>query len=139
MSFTCELLIFSSRSFSYEFRNLLNYFWGNDLKFFSFLIKLFGHFNLSILRISSRFKWEFFVNIKNVVVFSIVLCGTGETSEFSLGGGTSSSTLFLVEVKYRAEVSLKISKIGKQGWFIWDRLWMTERKFNFCSSFAWVF
>ena len=55
------------------------------------------------------------MNIKNVVVFSVVLRGTGETSEFSLGGGTSSSTLFLVEVKYRAEVSLKISKIGKQG------------------------
>ena len=108
----CDLLIFRSRSFSYEFRNLLNYFWGNDLSLFSLLIKLSGHFNLSILRISAHFKWEFFVNNGNVVVFSVVLCGANETLEFSLGGGSSSITFFLVEVKYRAEISLKISKIG---------------------------
>ena len=99
-------------SFSYEFENLFNYFWGNDLSFFSLLIKLFGHFNLSILRISAYFKWEFFVNTKNVVVFSVVLCEANETSEFSLGGGSNSCTLFLVEVKYRAEISLKVSIIG---------------------------
>ena len=108
----CDLLIFSDRSFSYEFGNLLNYFWGIDLSFFSLLIKLFGHFNLSILRISAHFKLDFFVNTENVVVFSVVLCGANATSEFSLGGGSSSSTLFLVEVKYRAEISLKVSKIG---------------------------
>ena len=107
----CNLLIFSSRGFSYELGNLLNYFWGNDLSLFSLLIKLFGHFNLSILRIFSNFKWVF-VNTKNAVAFSVVLCGANETSEFSLGGESSSSILFLVEVKYRAEISLKISKIG---------------------------
>ena len=53
-----------------------------------------------------------FVNTKNVVVFSVVLCGANETSEFSLGGGSSSSILFLVEVKYSAEISLNIAKIG---------------------------
>ena len=52
------------------------------------------------------------MNTKNVVVFSVVLSGANETSEFSLGGGSSSSILFLVEVKYRAEISLKIAKIG---------------------------
>ena len=93
-------------------RNLLSYFWGNDLSFCSLLMKLFEHFNLSILRISAHFKWEFFVNTKNVVVFSVVLCGANEISEFSLGEGSSSSTLFLVEVKNIAEISLKISKIG---------------------------
>ena len=46
-----DLLIFSSHSFSHEFENLLNYFWGKDLSFFSLLIKLFGHFNLSVLRV----------------------------------------------------------------------------------------
>ena len=51
------------------------------------------------------------MDTKNVVVLSVVLCGANETSEFSLGGGSSSSTLFLVEVKYRAEISLKVSKI----------------------------
>ena len=35
-----------------------------------------------------------------------------EASEFSLGGGSSSSISFLVEVKYRAEISLKHAKIG---------------------------
>ena len=40
------------------------------------------------------------------------LCGANETSEFSLGGGSSSSNLFLVEVKYRAERSIKIVKLG---------------------------
>ena len=52
------------------------------------------------------------MNTKNVVVFSVVLSGANETSEFLLGGGSSSSILFLVEVKYRAEISLKIAKIG---------------------------
>ena len=52
------------------------------------------------------------MNTENVVVFSVVLCGANATSEFSLGGESSSSTLFLVEVKYRAEISLKVSKIG---------------------------
>ena len=52
------------------------------------------------------------MNIKNVVVFSVVLYGANETSEFSLGGGSSSSILFLVEVMYRAEISLKIAKIS---------------------------
>ena len=41
---------------TYEFGYLLNYFLGNDLNFCSLLIKLFGHFNLSVLRISSHFK-----------------------------------------------------------------------------------
>ena len=36
-----------------------------------------------------------------------------EASEFSLGGGSSSSISFLVEVKYRAEITLKIVKIVK--------------------------
>ena len=96
ISLMCDLLIFSSRNFSYEFENLLNYFWGNDLSFFLLLIKLSGHFNLSILRISFNFKWEFFVNAKNVVVFFVVLCGANETSEFSFDLGSSSSILFLV-------------------------------------------
>ena len=52
------------------------------------------------------------MNTKNVVVFSVVLCGVNETSQFSLGEGSSSSILLLVEVKYRAELSLKIVKIG---------------------------
>ena len=59
----------------------LNYFWGKDLSFFLLLIKLFGHFNLSILKISSHFKWDFFVNAKNVVVFFVILCGANETSD----------------------------------------------------------
>ena len=75
ISFMCDLLIFSSRRFSYEFGNLSNCFWGHDLSLFALLRKLFGHFNLSILRISSHVKWEFFVNAKNVVVFFVVLCG----------------------------------------------------------------
>ena len=92
----CNLLIFSSHSFSYEFGNLLSYFWGNNLSFFSLLIKLFGHFNLFNLRISSQSKWEFFVNAKNVVAFYVALCGANEKSEFSFGGRSSSSILFLV-------------------------------------------
>ena len=52
------------------------------------------------------------MNTKHVVVFSVVSCGANETSEFSLGGGSSSSILFLVEVKYSAEISLNIAKIG---------------------------
>ena len=42
-----------------------------------------------------------FVNTKKVVVFPGVLCGANETSECSLGGGSSSSILFLIEAKYR--------------------------------------
>ena len=45
----CDLLIFSSHSFLYGFENFLNYYSGNDLSFFSLLIKLFGHLNRSIL------------------------------------------------------------------------------------------
>ena len=52
------------------------------------------------------------VNVKKVVVFAVVLCAANETSEFSLGGGSSSSVLFLVENKYRTEISPKIAKIG---------------------------
>ena len=40
------------------------------------------------------------MNTKNVVIFSVILGGENETSEFSIGGGSSSSILFLVEVKY---------------------------------------
>ena len=36
------------------------------------------------------------MNTKNVVVFSVVFCGAKETSEFSLGGGSSTSISFLV-------------------------------------------
>ena len=90
-----DLLIFSSHSFSHEFENLLNYFWGKDLSFFSLLIKLFGHFNLSVLRSSSHFKWEFFANAENVVVFFVVLHGANETSKLSFGERSSSSILFL--------------------------------------------
>ena len=54
-----------------------------------------------------------FVNTKGLVVFSVVLCGTNETSEFSLAKGSGSVTLFLVKVKYRAEISLTIAKIGQ--------------------------
>ena len=52
------------------------------------------------------------MNTKDLVVFSVVLCGANETSEFSLGRGSSSSIFFLVEMKYRAEMSLKVDKIG---------------------------
>ena len=52
------------------------------------------------------------MNAKNVVVFFVVLCGANETSEFSFGGGSSSGILLLVQVKYRAEISLKIAKIS---------------------------
>ena len=69
----CTLLIFSSRNFSYEFGNSSSYFWGNDFCFFLLLVRLFGHFNLSILRTSSHFKWEFLVNGKNVV-YSLLFC-----------------------------------------------------------------
>ena len=107
------MLIFSSYNFSYKFGKLLSYFWGNDLSVFLLLIKLFGHFNPSILRISSQCKWEFLVNAQNVVVFSVVLCGANQKLEFSLGEGFSSiSMLLLAEVKYRAEISLKMAKIG---------------------------
>ena len=80
--------------------------------FFLLLITLLERFNLSILRISSHFEREFLVNTKNVVVFSLVLCGANETPEFPLCERSSSSMLFLVEVKYRAEISLKMTKIG---------------------------
>ena len=53
------LVIFSSRNFSCEFGNSLSYFWGNDFCFFLLLVRLFGNFNLSILKISSHFKWVF--------------------------------------------------------------------------------
>ena len=112
ISFTWDLLIFSNRSISYEFGNLLNFFWGKDLGFLSLLIKLFEYFNLTNLRTSSHFKWEFIVNAKNVVAFLVVLCGANETSEFSFGEGSGNSILFLAQVKYRAEISLKIAKIG---------------------------
>ena len=58
---SCAICLFlvAAGSFSYKFENLLNHFWGNDLIFFSLLMKLFEHFNLSISRISSHFKWEF--------------------------------------------------------------------------------
>ena len=52
------------------------------------------------------------MDTKNAVVFSVVLCGANETSEFSLGGGSSSGILFLVKVKYRAELSIQIAKKG---------------------------
>ena len=91
----CHLLIFSGRSFSYEFGNLLDFFTGNNLSFFSLLIKPFGHCNLLFLRISSHFKLNFLVNSKNVVVF-FVLCGANDTLELSFSEGSSSSILFLV-------------------------------------------
>ena len=87
---------FSSCSFSYKFGNSLNYFCANDLSF-TVQIKPSGHFNLSTFRICSQLKWKFFMNTQNVVVFSIVLCGVNETSEFSLGGGSPGSILFLVK------------------------------------------
>ena len=90
--------------------SLKSYFWGNDC-FFLFLMKRFGHFNLSILWSSFHFKWEFLVNTKTVVIFSVVLCEANETSEFSLGEW-SSSMLFLVKVKHGAEISLKMAKMG---------------------------
>ena len=52
------------------------------------------------------------MNTENMVVFSVVLREANETLGFSLAGGSRSSTLFVVEVKYRAEISLKVSKIG---------------------------
>ena len=52
------------------------------------------------------------MNTKNVVVFFVALRDANATSEILLGGGSSSSISFLVEVKYRAEISLKIAKIG---------------------------
>ena len=76
------------------------------------LFGLFGKFDLSILKTSSQFKREFLVNAKNVVVFCVILCGANETKWFSLCERSSSGLLFLVEVKYRAEISLKITIIG---------------------------
>ena len=52
------------------------------------------------------------LNAKNLVVFSVVSCGTNETSGFSLGEGFNRSILFLVENKYKTEISPKIAKIG---------------------------
>ena len=53
------------------------------------------------------------VNGKNLVVFSVDLCGANEISELSLIEGSSSSMLFLFLVSYRADVSLKMVKIGE--------------------------
>ena len=53
-----------------------------------------------------------FGKCQNVVVFYVVLCGANETSEFSLGGGSSSRILFSVENKYRTAVSPKSAEIG---------------------------
>ena len=52
------------------------------------------------------------VNAKNMVIFSVVLCGANEISLPSSGEGSSSSMLFLVELKYKAEINLKMTKIG---------------------------
>ena len=76
--------------------SLKSYFWGNDC-FFLFLMKRFGHFNLSILWSSFHFKWAFLVNAKTVVIFSVVLCEANEISEFSLGEWSSSIMLFSVK------------------------------------------
>ena len=53
------------------------------------------------------------VNGKNLVVFSVDLCGANEISELSLIEGSSSSMLFLFLVSYRADVNLKMVKIGE--------------------------
>lgn len=46
------------------------------------------------------------------MVFFVFMLGAYETSEFLLGQESgSSSMLFLVELKYRAEIRLKIAKI----------------------------
>ena len=46
------------------------------------------------------------------MVFFVFMLGAYETSEFLLGQGSScSSMLFLVEVKYRADIRLKMAKI----------------------------
>ena len=47
------------------------------------------------------------------MVFFVFMLGAYETSEFLLGqeSSSSSSMLFLVELKYRAEIRLKIAKI----------------------------
>ena len=105
------LLIFSSRSFSYEFGNLLKHFWRNDFCFFLFLIRLFGHFNISISRIFSHFKWEFLVSAINVEIFSVVSVGQMRHHNFHWVKDLI-VVLFLVELKYRAETSLKTTKIG---------------------------
>ena len=77
----CLFLIVAA--FLFEFGNLLNYLWRKDLSFFSLLIKLSGLFNLSILRIFSPSKWEFFVNGKNMVIFFVVFCRANDTSEYT--------------------------------------------------------
>ena len=51
------------------------------------------------------------VNTANVVIFPVVIFGENKTSEFPLGAGPSSGMLFLVEVKYRTEIKLKMVKI----------------------------
>ena len=43
------------------------------------LMKLFWHFNLSILRMFFILIREFLVNAKNMVLFSVVLGGANET------------------------------------------------------------
>ena len=121
ISFMCDLLIFSSRSFSYEFGDLLIYFC-----FFSLLIKHFGHLNLSVLRISSHSKWEFLTNTKNVMVFSVVLCGANETSEFLLGGRSSSSTYIIFS---RSEIQSRNKPQNRQN--MWDRLGCLIGNFTF--------
>ena len=115
------LLHFSFHSFSCEFGNLLIYFWGNDFCFFLLLIKFFGHFDLSILKISSYYKREFLVNAENLVLFPSVLLFVEQMRHYiSVGEASSSFVLFLVAVKYRAEISLKR-----------DTLRMSDRNFFF--------
>ena len=53
--FDARSAYFSSHSFSYEFGNSLSYFWRNNFCLSLLLIRLFEHFNLSILSISSHF------------------------------------------------------------------------------------
>ena len=65
---------------------------------------------------SINFKnfFSFYVRVfaKNMLAFSVVLCGANETLEVSLGGGSSSRILFLVENKCRTEISPKTAKIS---------------------------
>ena len=46
----CAIYLFLvATAFFMDFEDFLNYYSGNDLSFFSLLIKLFGHLNRSIL------------------------------------------------------------------------------------------
>ena len=101
------------------------------------LKKPFEHFDLSILRIFSHFKEEFLVNAKNVVAFSVILCGANETLEFSLVGRSSCSMFIWVEVKHKAKISLKIAKVGKTK-LMYVRLERPARNFFF-PNLAWSF